>query len=180
MRDTSQYPNLCRDIHTTKCRQLEFHEGWSVLETPTVHPNLAKKVFVIQCLKSNKGGCRNNTRSCWEAWSALILPFIRSSGSAPLVNMKTITQSKLLITGWGPVQVIVHLYKYWFLLMLTLFSLYSYSASYNRSECNKESRHCHETFQQHYRSSYTLLPHKTHTNTHYQTFTGTNTSIDAV
>lgn len=44
-----------------------------------------------------------------------------SLGNSLVVNMKTITQSKLLITDWGLDQVIVHLYEYWFMLMLTLF-----------------------------------------------------------
>lgn len=39
------------------------------------------------------------------------------------------------------------------MLMLTLFSLYSYSASYNCRDFNKESRHSDETFQKHDRSA---------------------------
>lgn len=48
------------------------------------------------------------------------------------------------------------------MLMLTLFSLYSYSVSHNRSDFNKDSRNSHETFLQHDRSA------------------ATNTSIDAI
>lgn len=63
-------------------------------------------------------------------WSHLAIHMC-SSGSSPRVGTKTITQSKPLITGRGPDQVIVHLYDDRFMLMLTLFSLYSYSAKYN-------------------------------------------------
>lgn len=115
-------------------------------------------------------------------WSHLAIHMC-SSGSAPLVNMKTITQSKLLITGWGPDQVIVHLYKYWFMLMLTLFSLYSYSASYNRSESLTKNP---DTPMKPFSNTtgvlrtHTLLPPYTHTHTHIGCIQLTNTSIDAI
>lgn len=152
-RDLSISESVCGTFMTAICNQLYFHENCSVLETPTACPNLAKKAFwdAASAVKQRRVW-KNNASSRWEVleWSHLAI-HTDSSGSARLVNRKTITQSKPSISGWGPDQVIVHLYEYRLMLMLTLCSLYSYSTSYNQSDFNKESRHISETFQQHYR-----------------------------
>lgn len=88
------------DFHIVKSRQLEFYKDLSVVEKPRVHPNLAKKGFckAETKIKQRRVQKQHQVPVRGLEWSHLAI-HTGSLGSAPFVNMKTITQSTTIDHG---------------------------------------------------------------------------------